>query len=323
VRLNLLKLETVQAVVALASALNLVLALNLGLAAGATPPVIGTAAAKGSFRVDDATVAGNATLFEGAVVETQQSGSALDLSSGPRLSLGTESKGRVFSDRLILERGSGQMEKAVGFRMEARGLTVRMENGAGSARVALAGAARVQVAALAGSVRVLSAQGLLVAAIRPGNALEFAFQAAGEPWKLTGCLRSIPGHYLVTDEVTSVTVEVAGSGLEKESGNRVQVTGAADPSATPASGATQYLRVSRLKRLSRGCAATDKAAAAGAGGNAGGSTGGAGKAGSAGKIAGLSVATVAVIGGVAAAAVIGGLAASGTLSGSGAASVSR
>jgi hypothetical protein len=325
VRFNLLKLETVQAVVALASALNLF--------AGAAPPEIGTVAAKGSFRVDDAMVAGNATLFEGTMVETQQSVSALDLVSGARLSLGAESKGRIFSDRLILERGSGEMQKAVGFRVEARGLTVRMENGAGWARVALAGTARVQVAALAGSVRVLNAQGLLVAAIHQGNALEFAFQASGEQWKLSGCLRTVLGHYLLTDEVTSVMVEVGGSGLDKESGNRVEVTGAADPAATPVSGATQYIRVSGLKRLGRGCAAADKAAAAGAGGaannaggaagNSGGSAGGAGKAGSAGKIAGLSVATIAVIGGVAAAAVIGGLAATGTLSGSSPATVSR
>ena len=325
VRFNLLKLETVQAVVALALALNLF--------AGAAPPVIGTVAAKGSFRVDDATVAGNATLFEGTTVETQKSVSALDLASGPRLSLGAESSGRIFSDRLVLERGSGEMQKAAGFRVEARGLTVRMENGAGSARVTIAGGARVQVAALAGSVRVQNAQGQLVAAIRAGNALEFAFQASGEQWKLSGCLRTVPGHYLLTDEVTSVTVEIGGSGLDKESGNRVEVTGAADSAATPVSGASRYIRVSGLKRLGRGCAAADKAAAAGAGGaannaggaanNAGGAAGGAGGTGNPGKTAGLSVATIAVIGGVAAAAVIGGLAATGSLSGSSAATVSR
>ncbi len=269
-KFNVLKLETVQAVVAL------LCSLFLPIPARAVPPSIGTADAKGSFRVDDATVAGNATLFEGATVETHQSSSTLDLASGARLSLAPESKGRIFSDRLILERGSGQMEKAVGFRMEARGLTVRMENGAGSARVALAGSARVQVAALAGSVRVLNSQGLVVAAIHSGNALEFAFQVSGAPTKLSGCLRTVSGHYLVTDEVTNVTVEVAGPGLGKEGGNRVQITGAMDPAASPVSGATEYIRVNGVKRLSRGCAATDKAAAAGAGG--GGTPGGVGTA---------------------------------------------
>jgi hypothetical protein len=318
------KLETVQSVVALSCALNLVGALNLGLAftaqAAGAAPAIGTVAAKGSFRVDDATVAGNATLFEGTTVETHQSASTLDLGTGARLSLAPESRGRIFGDRLMLERGSGQMEKAVGFRIEARGLTVWMDNGAGSARVALAGSAHVQVAALAGTVRVLNPQGLVVAAIGAGNALEFAFQASGEPSRLTGCLRTVPGHYLVTDEVTSVTVEVAGAGLDKESGNRVQVIGAMDPRAAPVSGATEYIRVSTVKRLSRGCATTGKAAAAGAGGQAGGAAGGTATAGG---IGAASVTTIAVIGGVAAAAVIGGLAASGTLSGASAASVSR
>jgi hypothetical protein len=313
VRLNVLKLETAQSLVALLCSLNLICTLNLGLVlavpAGAVPPAIGTAAAKGSFRVDDATVAGNATLFEGTTVETHQSASTLDLASGARLSLASESKGRIFSDRLILERGSGKMEKAVGFLMEARGLTVRMDSGAGSAQVLLAGTAQVQVAALAGSVRVLNSQGVLVAAIRSGSALEFAFQVAGEPSKLTGCLRAVSGHYLVTDEVTNVIVEVAGAGLDRESGNRVEVTGAMDPAASPVSDATQYIRVSGVKRLSRGCAATNKAAA------------GAGAPAKTGGLGAYGAATIAVIGGVAAAAVIGGLAAAGSLSGG--SSVSR
>jgi hypothetical protein len=339
VKLRLLKLETVRAVVAVwcslnvSGSLNASWALNLGVAfavqAWGGPSAIGTAAAQGSFRVDDATVAGNATLFEGTTVETHQSASRLDMTSGARLSLAAESKARIFSDRLILERGSGRMERAAGIYLEAHGLTVRMENGAGSAQVALAGSGRIQVAALIGSLRVLNPQGLLVAAIHSGSALEFAFQASGTPSKLSGCLVAVAGHYLVTDETTNVAVEVggsgAGSGLAKESGNRVQITGVMDPSASPVSGATEYIRVSGVKRLSRGCAATDKAAAAGAGGGAGGNAGspagGAGKTG--GGIGAISVATIAVIGGVAAAALVGGLAASGTLSGASAAAVSR
>jgi hypothetical protein len=319
VKSKVLKLETVQAVMALWCALSLGLAgaAPAEAAPAGTTPAIGTAQAKGSFRVDDATVAGNATLFEGTTVETHQSALTLDLSSGARLWLDAGSKGPLFSDRLILEDGSGQMKQAAGFRIDARGLTVRMDNGAGSVRVALPhagqpGNARIQVAALAGSVRVLNSQGLIVAAIHAGNTLEFAFQASSAPSKLSGCLRTVSGHYLVTDEVTNVTVEVAGTGLDKEGGNRVQITGVMDPAASPVSAATQYIRVSGVKRLSRGCVATDRAAAAGAGGgNAGGAAGPAAKAGGIGAI---SVATIAIIGGVSAAAIIGGLAASGSLS---------
>jgi O-antigen ligase len=304
------KLPTVQSAIAFGLALCMGLAASGDLPAAAT--AIGTIEAKGSFRVDDATVGGNATLFEGATVETRLTGSVLDLSAGPRISLSADSKGRIFGDHLVLEKGSGKMEKAAGFRMEARGLTIRPETGTASARVTLAGNARVQVAALAGSLRVLTARGLLVAAMAPGAALEFAPQAAsagGEPWKLTGCLRTIAGHFLLTDEVTNVTVELAGAGIEAESGNRVEVTGALDAAATPVSGATQFIRVSRVKRLGKGCAEGKGAAAAGAGGAAG-------KAAGVG-IAGISATTIAIVGGVAVAATVGGLAAASGLPGQG------
>jgi len=271
-------------------------------------------------------VAGNATLFEGTTVETHQSGSALDqttldLTSGPRVWLAAGSRGRIFSDRLVLEKGSGQMEKARRFRVEARGLAVRMEAGEGSARVFLAGGARVQVAALAGSASVLNSQGLLVASIRSGSTLEFAFQrSSGELWKLTGCLLSSAGHYTVTDEVTNVTVEVGGAGVDREAGSRVEISGAVDPTVLPISEATQFIRVSGIKRLSKNCAATDRTAAASASGNAG----GAGRAGKSGGSMSLPVGVIAVIAGVAVAVVIGGLAATGNLTGgSAAAPVSR
>ena len=273
--------------------------------APAAPPSIGMALAKGSFRVDGATVASTATLFEGTTVETRAFSSSLDLASGPRLSLALDSRGKIFGDHLVLEKGSTEMNDAPGFRVEARGLTIRPETGRSAGRIALAGAAAVEVAALSGSLRVLNSQGLLVASVEPGVALSFLPQAAAEPEKLTGCLRTVPGHFLLTDEITSVTVELSGPGLDREGGNRIEVTGAMDPTGAPVSGASQFIRVSQIKRLGKGCPG-NKAAAAGVGGAA--------KAGG-GGIGGLSAgATVAVIGGVAAAAVVGGLAGAGTFS---------
>ncbi|HEY4364064.1 MAG TPA: O-antigen ligase family protein [Bryobacteraceae bacterium] len=310
------KRETVRPVFAWGVVILLALAFATLPAMAAASP-IGTIVAKGSFRVDDATVAGNATLFEGATIETRQAATVLDLSAGPHLALNADSKGRVFGDHLVLEKGSGQMQKAAGFRMEAHGLTIRPETGDSSARVTLMANAKVQVVALAGSFRVLTSRGLLVAAMAPGAALEFEAQAANagsEPWKVTGCLRAISGHFLVTDDVTNVTVEVAGPGLDAEAGNRVEVTGALDPTGSPVSGATQFIRASRVRRASKGgCVASGKgAAAAGAGGAAGKAAGG----------GGFPVTTVAIIGGVAVAATVGGLAAADALPGQGS-SVSR
>ncbi len=158
---------------------------------------------------------GNATLFEGATVETRFVVSTLDLSSGTHIALWPESKGRVFGDHLTLEKGAGEMGRTAGFRMEARSLRIQPETGQASARVTLAGTTHVQVAALTGSLRVLNSRGLLIAALAPGTALDFdppaTPQAGGELWKMTGCLRVATGHFLLTDETyTNVTAGAGG-----------------------------------------------------------------------------------------------------------------
>ena len=109
---------------------------------------------------------------------------------------------------------------------------------------------------MARSAALAWALGFALTPTAPG----FAFQTSSEPWKLTGCLRDMSGRYLLTDEITNVTVEVAGPGLARESGNRVEVTGSADPAKPPISPATHYIRVSRVKRLSRNCAPAEKEA---------------------------------------------------------------
>lgn len=316
-----MKLDTVESAVAAMMSLMMTFVTGgagLGELASGGVPVIGTVVAKGAFRLDNATVTGNATLFEGATIETRSAGSRMELSSGARISLGTESKARFYGDHMILERGEGQLQKAAGFRFEARGLTIQPETGNASARVALAGGARVELAALTGSFRVLNERGVLVANVGAGRALVLEPQAADATTKLTGTLRKVGGHYLLTDETTNVTVEVAGQGLSKEVGNRVEVSGAMDPTATPVTDASQFIRVTSVKHLGKGSDRSAGAAAAGKGGATGGGAGGGG------GIA-ISATTIAIIGGVAAAATLGGLAAAGKLPGQGspAATISR
>ena len=285
--------------------LAVVLAGNLGILEAA-PPAIGTVTAKGAFRSNQATVSNNASLLEGATIETTTVGSSMELSSGARFSLAPDSKGRFFGDRVVLERGEGRLEKTVGLRVEARGLTIHPETGNSTGRIALLGNARVQLAALTGSFRVLNARGAVVAHLPPGLTLAFEPQGegAGGITKLTGTLQNKGGHYLITDETTNVTLEVTGAGLEKDVGWRVEVIGAADPGATPVSDASQLINATSVRRLQG-----RKAAAAGVGGAAGGAAAGAGIG------AAISGTTIAVVGGIAAAATVGGLAASGKLSG--------
>ena len=308
-RRNFVKLKTVQSVIAVLVSFNLSIVM-------AAPPSIGVAVTRGNFRVDDANVSGNATLVEGTTVETQRTASSLQLTAGAHIALASDSKGQVFGDHIVLEKGGGQVEQLLGYRVEARGLTLESQTGVAKAQVALSGAHMVQVAALTGSFRVLNAKGMVVANLTPGSALEFNPQAAsqGEPWKLSGCLRSAAGHFTLTDDTTSITVEASGAGLDREAGNRVEILGAMDPAATPVSGASQLIRVSQIKHLGNGCGVNKGAAAAGAGGAA------AGGAAAGATIAGISTTTIAIVGGVAAAATIGGLAAADKLPGQGSAS---
>ena len=208
---------------------------------------------------------------------------------------------------MILEKGLGQLDKAENFRVEARGLIIQPETGKASARVMLGSGARVEVAALTGSFRVYNherAGG--EPGVRQGPGIRAA--AVESPSKLTGCLAIRGTHYLLTDETTNVIVELNGPGLDREKGNRVEVTGGMDPAATPVSDASQFIRVTGVKRLSKGCPTTSgTAAAAGSGGPTGKNPSSHG---------GLSTTTVvAVIGGIAAAVLVGGLAATGKLTG--------
>lgn len=152
---------------------------------------IGIAMANGNFRVDNHPVAGNATLFEGNLLETGAASSALELTAGVRLRLGAESRGRVFRDRLVLERGVSELNSGHGYWIEARGLRILPQGPGAAGRVLLDGSRKVQAAALTGSLRVTASDGTIVALLVPGKALEFEPQeVTGEPapFQMTGCL---------------------------------------------------------------------------------------------------------------------------------------
>jgi hypothetical protein len=149
------------------------LAMVNALAASAS---IGIATAKGSFRVDDSYVAGNATLFEGAAVETGVNSGELNLSK-TRVTMGAGTRGRVFDDRLILDRGKVQWGGS-SFRTLVGALQVVGVDGASKALVSRHGEA-VQVASLSGTVNVLSTNGAVVMAVPAGNSYDFTPEPQG------------------------------------------------------------------------------------------------------------------------------------------------
>lgn len=290
-------------------AILMAMQLSVGMAA---PSAIGVASAAGNFRIDNAAISGNGTLFDGVMVETQRATGQLELNSGTRLQLGINTRGKVFADRMILEQGESQFRRGSqnSFGVEARTLRIVPADSSTVAHVAMVGPSRVHVSALAGSVQVMNARGVVVAALAAGRALEFEPQAgASAPSKLTGCVVHKDGRFFLTDETTNVTVELRGAGLEKQAGHKVEITGSQLPGVTPAApvynNAGQVIQVSVLKSLSNKCTLPSGVAAGAAGAAAGGAAaaGAAGGAAAGGAAAGAAAGvSTAVVAGVAVAA---------------------
>jgi hypothetical protein len=284
---------------------------------------IGIAVTKGGFLVDHAHISGNATLFDGSSVETATAASRLQLNNGVVVRLDADARATVYQRRLILERGVGQMESAGlpnhGYEVEARSLHISPSTNDTVTRISLLNARQVQVGALRGAVRVTNSTGLLVARLEAGNSMSFEPDEAGAsvPTRASGCLIGKDGKVILSDQTTNVVLELQGKDLGSQIGNRIQITGTAVKDSPPVSGASQVIRVTEVRLVHKGgCAAIAKklggsavagAVAAGAG------AAGAGPAGAA-TATGISIGTIAVIGGVASAAALGGLALSGTLS---------
>lgn len=72
-------------------------------------PAIGIVTASGSFTLNNSAVYGNATLFDGAKVETGAASSEIALNNGMKLLLAAQSSARVFSNKVVLEKGAGQL----------------------------------------------------------------------------------------------------------------------------------------------------------------------------------------------------------------------
>src|SRR2546423_3610808 len=123
---------------------------NAALMIGATP-AIGIALSNGPITVDSAKTAGNATIFEGNTIETARASSRLQLNNGARVQLASDSRGKVYNDRLVLEKGATQF---AGRKYEVNALSLRITGAEpnSSASVSMHGPV-VQVAALNGAVR--------------------------------------------------------------------------------------------------------------------------------------------------------------------------
>jgi hypothetical protein len=256
------------------TALSMMIAgLWIGVPAGfaATQP-IGVATSEGSILVNDARTPGNATILDGSVLQTESSASQVHFKDGAQLHVDADSRARLFRDHVDLQRGSVKISD---YAASANGLNIKAGDGS-SAYVTVEGKV-IEVAAVTGNVHVFNANGLNVANLLPGRALDLTPQDAGasSPSSFTGCAVKSGNDLLMTDETSYVTAQLRGGKITP--GQRVQITGSLVPNATPVAPATQVVAVTSVKEVGGTCGpGGTPVSAAGAAQAAGGSTGGVG-----------------------------------------------
>jgi hypothetical protein len=158
------------------AALAVSLATQLSLVSAATP-AIGVALSSGSIMINNAKAEGNASIFDGNTIETGAAASRLQLKNGSSVQLSSETRGKIYQDRLVLEKGGTQVQTAKPFSVDTPFLKVSGSENS-SAKVSMHGNT-VQVASLTGTLNVSNASGVFVAKVAPGMALDFSPADAG------------------------------------------------------------------------------------------------------------------------------------------------
>ena len=137
--------------------------------ANAAAPSVGFAMAKGSIRIDSNAVTGNATILSGNVVESVGGSSELRLAGGSVM-MASNARVQVFENRAELQSGKIQVQ---GGTLLAGSGDIRVQADAGAEAIVERKISSVTVGALKGSVRVVNRKGVLLASLKPGNALAF------------------------------------------------------------------------------------------------------------------------------------------------------
>ena len=217
---------------------------------------LGLVTADGEFKLNQAAVRGNATLTEGALVETLAVPSRLKLTSGATMRLDAGSRARVHVDRVTVESGSGEWSAAKGSTaLEALTLRIAAEGETSSARFAVPSAKAVQLSATRGRFNVLNAGGTLISRLEPGLALAFEPQAGGgsmAPSSFIGCVVKKDSKWMLYEPTLKLLVEMRGQTavVEREWGNLVQANGTSLVSGQPEG--RQMINVTTITRIDFG-----------------------------------------------------------------------
>ena len=176
-------------------------------------PAIGIVTASGHFNVEGSQVWGNATLFDGATVETTSASSELALRNGVKVQLGAASRARIWQNRLVLEKGVAQLAAPASF-----------------------------------EARVSEQAKLIRAPFKPGVAM----QVAPGQTVHAGCMVYKDGRFLLQDQTTQEVIELSGPDLAANVGNRVEVRGAASSARPGVAPATSVMNVASVALVAQG-----------------------------------------------------------------------
>ena len=206
---------------------------------------LGTANVRGNMRVDSSMVNGNATLFDGSVVETNQASADLRLNRGVEITMATSSRATVHRDRLVLQYGESELAAASSYSLEANGLRVTPNTPNSRGVVSFKYGNTVEVASLTGDFGVTNAKGILLANVGAGRTASFAIQqgtpapiasAPSSSFSGTGMVSFENGHYYI-ELNTGTKYELVGKNLKNFVGKKVQVSGSVQNGVATASGA--------------------------------------------------------------------------------------
>ena len=219
---------------------------------------IGTASARGDMRVDGYAVKGDATLFNGTVVETGQNSAALRLDKGVEVKLATDTQGTLYRDRLVLQHGSTELATSGAFQIEAKGLHVAPALPNSTGTVSVGEGNTVEVAALTGAFRVTNSGGYVLAKIRPGSAMSFGASQptpvrSATPVHMTlfGDLTHVDGHYYLNLPVPDLGIvyELTGGNLDSLVGKRITINGVVDFNAKPTGKSSYVIEVATANEM--------------------------------------------------------------------------
>jgi hypothetical protein len=218
----------------------------------AVTPSIGSVIARGETRIDNQQVQGSGTVFDGSVVETGQSissGADLRLANEVEITLLRDSRGILYRDHFMLQRGTAQLGSTDSFRIQANSMVVVPTEAHSSGIVSIDPANSVTVEVKNGTLEIQDSTGAGVALVHPGHPLKFSSATDKSPaeFSATGTVSSEDGHYYLNSTETGMKFEVKGDNLQNYDGTSVIASGVLESVAAPAAGVAGLLRASSIR----------------------------------------------------------------------------